>query len=269
MLISDLRPHLTNKFVQVYDEFMAVCAHDFQAASFLSNLFWWSDIVDKEPARCGWLYKTAAELKKELGLTRRGYEKVRRTLLKLGLVQYRRGGVHGKMHWLLNRDVLLAKIYELKGIPIPKIDSRYHYDRDNYRLPKFIPLDLWHNYLDMRLDAGKKVGSSAKKTLVRQLAAFHNQNLDLRPIMERSIVKGWFAFFNNDNNGTSRPPEAEKQALEERTRRELEAAAKERGQYSEPPDKPPPKKPDISGNNGYKAIQKYLKKGGIKSDDNG
>ncbi|WP_244895157.1 hypothetical protein [Neisseria dumasiana] len=130
MLISDLRPHLTNKFVQVFDEFMSVCAHDFQTASFLSNLFWWSEVADKEPKKQGWVYKTAVNLKQELGLTRRGYEKVRRILLKLGLVQYRRGGVHGKMHWYINREVLLAKIYELRGITVPEKNSRHHYDRD-------------------------------------------------------------------------------------------------------------------------------------------
>ncbi|KPN73235.1 hypothetical protein [Neisseria sp. 74A18] len=268
MLIADLRPHLSEKFVQIYDEFMPVCAHDFQAASFLSNLFWWSDVADKEPKRCGWLYKTAADLKQELGLTRRGYEKVRRTLLKLGLVQYRRGGVHGRMHWYLNREVLLDKICELRGIPVPEKNSRHHYDRDNYRLPKFIPLDLWHNYLDMRIEAGKKAGTGAKKTAIKQLAAFHNQNLDLRPIMERSILKGWLGFYHNDNNQPNRPSEVALKAQEERTRRELDAAAKERQKHAPPqekPDKPPPEKPDLSGNDGYQAIQNYLKKGGMKS----
>ncbi|MFC3875568.1 hypothetical protein [Neisseria musculi] len=195
MLIADLRPHLSDKFVQIYDEFMPLCGHDFQAAAFLGNLFWWSDVADKEPKKCGWIYKTAAHLKQELGLKRRGYEKVRRILLNLGLVQYRRGGVHGKMHWYLNREVLLAKLCELRGIPVPAADSRHHHDRDNFRLPKFIPLDLWHAYLDMRAQAGKKAGNGAKKAAVKQLAKFHNQNLDLRPIMEASILKGWLVFF--------------------------------------------------------------------------
>ena len=119
MFIADLRLYLEDKFIQVFDEFMPLCAHDFQTASFLSNLFWWSDVADKEPKKQGWVYKTADHLKKELGLTRRGYEKVRRILLEQGLVQYRRGGIHGKMHWYINREVLLAKICELRGVAVP------------------------------------------------------------------------------------------------------------------------------------------------------
>ena len=149
MFIADLRPFLENKFIQVFDEFMPLCAHDFQTASFLSNLFWWSDVIDKEPHRQGWLYKTAADLKSELGMTRRAYEKARRILLDNGLVQYRRGGIHGKMHWHINREVLLAKICELRGVPVPTAAGNHHYDRDNFRIPKFIPLKLWHSWLDM------------------------------------------------------------------------------------------------------------------------
>ena len=261
MLIADLRPHLTNKFVQVFDEFMSVCAHDFQTASFLSNLFWWSEVADKEPKKKGWVYKTAANLKHELGLKRRGYEKVRRILLGLGLVQYRRGGVHGKMHWYINREVLLSKICELRGIPIPTKNSLHHYDRDNFRLPKFIPLDLWHAYLDMRAESGNKTGNTAKKTAIRQLAALHNKKLDLRPIMEKTIQKGWAGFFHNDKSQPNKPSEQDLKAIEERTQRELaEAAAerKERVKASQQPEKPPPD----NQNSGYQAIQAFLGKKG-------
>ncbi|WP_244895122.1 hypothetical protein [Neisseria dumasiana] len=228
----------------------------------MSNLFWWSEVADKEPKKQGWVYKTAVNLKQELGLTRRGYEKVRRILLKLGLVQYRRGGVHGKMHWYINREVLLSKIYELRGITVPEKNSRHHYDRDNYRLPRFIPLDLWHDFLDMRQEAGKKTGTGAKKKLIGQLAAFHNRKLDLRPIMEASIVNGWGGFYHNDKQ-QYRPSESDLKAQEERTRREYEAAAKERQrdeQAKRKPDKPPPE-----NSADYQAIQKYLGKGGMKS----
>jgi hypothetical protein len=261
MLIADLRAHLTNKFVQVYDEFMSVCAHDFQTASFLSNLFWWSEVADKEPKKQGWVYKTAEHLKQELGLTRRGYEKVRRALLRLGLVQYRRGGVHGKMHWYLNREVLLSKICELQGIAVPSVNSRYHHDRDNFRLPKFIPLDLWHAYLDMRDEAGKKAGNGAKKAAIKQLAELHNRKFDLRPIMEMSILKGWLGFFPPNQKQTGRPSESDLKAQEERTKRELAAAAADHKKQS----KPPPDKPDKPGEGrGRNAMQEAMEKLGIK-----
>ncbi|ASK27139.1 hypothetical protein BG910_04750 [Neisseria chenwenguii] len=259
MLIADLRPYLENKFIQVFNEFMPLCAHDFQTASFLSNLFWWSDVADKEPHRQGWLYKTASDLKAELGMTRRAYEKARRILLESGLVQYRRGGIHGKMHWQLNREVLLAKICELRGVPVPEVAGKHHFDRDNFRLPKFIPLKLWHDWLDMVAEKGKKTGNSMKKTAVKQLAALHHKKLDLKPVMEKSILKGWEGFFSNDGQ-TSGP--SEKSAREQAAQVERELA--EQAAARKPPT-PPPDKSAVEHNAGYRGIQKFLKKKGLKS----
>ena len=179
MLIADLRPILQNKFVQVFDEFVPLCGQDFQAASFLSNLFWWSEVADKTPEKHGWVYKTAANLKKELGLARRGYERVRRILLEKGLVQYRRGGVHGKMHWYLNRETLLAEICKMRGIAVPEQIGRFHHDRDNFRLPKFVPLDLWQSFIDGAAEK-TKTSLKRKKGWLRQLAELHGKGLARR-----------------------------------------------------------------------------------------
>lgn len=257
MFIADLRPFLENKFIQVFDEFMPLCAHDFQTASFLSNLFWWSDVIDKEPHRQGWLYKTAADLKSELGMTRRAYEKARRILLEQGLVQYRRGGIHGKMHWHINREVLLAKICELRGVPVPAAAGNHHYDRDNFRIPKFIPLKLWHSWLDMVAEKGKKTGNTMKKTAIKQLAALHNQNLDLRPIMEKSVLKGWIGFFADDRSQPYKPSEKSAQEQAEQVKREREAEYKAK---QEEQAKPPPDREAVRQNKGYQGIQQFLKK---------
>ncbi|ATD64627.1 hypothetical protein ACFPVS_00970 [Neisseria weixii] len=261
MFIADLRLYLQDKFIQVYDEFMPLCAHDFQTASFLSNLFWWSDVADKEPKKQGWVYKTADHLKKELGLTRRGYEKVRRILLEQGLVQYRRGGIHGKMHWYINREVLLAKICGLRGVAVPKTDSKHHYDRDNFRIPKFIPLKLWHDWLDMVAEKGKTAGHSMKKKAVKQLAELHNKKLDLKPIMEKSVLTGWIGFFFNDKNQPYRPSEKTVREQAEQVKREREAEYKAK---LEEENKPPPDKEAVRQNEGYQAIQEYLKKRKLK-----
>lgn len=260
MLIADLRLYLQEKFIQVFDEFMPLCAHDFQTASFLSNLFWWSEVADKTPEKQGWVYKTADHLKKELGLTRRGYEKARRILLEQGLIQYRRGDVHGKMHWLINREVLLKKICELRGVEVPESIGHHHYDRDNFRLPKFIPLKLWHDWLDMVVEKGKTTSHSMKKTAVKQLAALYHKKLDLRPIMDKSILKGWIGFFFDDKSEPVKPSEKDLKQQEERALRELAEQLKERAQ----PPKPPPDKANVDKNEGYLAIQQHLKKKGLK-----
>ncbi|EGV36063.1 hypothetical protein [Neisseria weaveri] len=258
MQIADLRHFLENKFIQVFDEFMPLCANDFQTASFLSNLFWWSDVADKEPHKKGWIYKTANDLKKELSLTRRGYEKARRILLEQGLVQYRRGGVHGKMHWYINREALLAKICKMRGVPVPEAVSNYHYDRDNFRIPKFIPLKLWQAWLDMVAEKGKTTGNSMKKTAIKQLAALHNQNLDLRPIMEKSILKGWIGFFADDRNQPYKPTEKSIQEQRKQIERELAEQLAERERTTQSSSD----KPDISKNKNYQNILQYLRKKG-------
>ncbi|OSI09164.1 hypothetical protein [Neisseria canis] len=119
-------------------------------------------------------------------MTRRGYEKARKGLLELGVLQYRRSGVHGKMHWLLNREKLLEKCYQARGLKLPKgFSSQFIIDRDNFRLDNWVPLDLWHAFLDMRIDTGNKVSIKGKKTLLKQLQIIHNKGLDINGKCDR------------------------------------------------------------------------------------
>lgn len=116
MLIADLRHHMNTNLTVMYGEFMAICGRNLQAASLLSNLFWWLDVADKKyPERQGWIYKTAEQLEAEIGLTRRGYEKARKMLLNLGIIKYKRAQVHGKMFWAINREKLFELIYKVRG----------------------------------------------------------------------------------------------------------------------------------------------------------
>ena len=170
MLTADIRHHITTDFV-FYREFGLLCGSNIQAATLLSGLFWWSDVADKEPKRHGWIYKTAAQLFAEFGLTRRGYEKARKFLLGKGVIQCRRAGVHGRMHWQLNKERLLELCYQVRGEPLPQFDSRYHLDIDNFRLEKWINLTLWNDFLKMRAEKGKPLNIKQKKTLLNQLKA--------------------------------------------------------------------------------------------------
>ena len=178
MLISDIRHHITTDFV-VYREFGLLCGSNIQAATLLSGLFWWSDVIDKEPKRHGWIYKTAAQLFNEFGLTRRGYEKARKFLLGKGVIQCRRAGVHGRLHWQLNKERLLELCYLVKGEPLPQFDSRYHLDIDNFRLEKWVNLDLWNDFLKMRAEKGKPVNLKQKKNPAQP--AQRPQKQKLRP----------------------------------------------------------------------------------------
>lgn len=194
--LQTLKSHLNEECAIVYREFSAICGTNIQAATMLSKFVYWSDVVHRtEPQKCGWFYKTAQHLYDELGFTRRAYEKARNFLIKKGLLQYRRGGIHGKMHFCVNFGRLLELVYEIKGMVAPKDVLNTQIDRDNYTIPKFIPLDKWNNYLDVYKEKkGKFPSNKQKSALIKQLAHLQAK-FDVKQIMERSIACGWVGFF--------------------------------------------------------------------------
>lgn len=197
ILLQTLKSHLNEECAIVYREFSAICGTNVQAATMLSKFVYWSDVVHRtEPQKCGWFYKTAQHLYDELGLTRRGYEKGRNFLISQGLLQYRRGGVHGKMHFCVNFGRLLEMVYEIKGMVAPKNILQTQIDRDNYTIPKFIPLDKWNDYLDAYKEKkGKFPSNKQKSALIKQLARLRGK-FDLNVVIERSIVAGWIGFYS-------------------------------------------------------------------------
>lgn len=184
MLIPDLKPHLTQAFSPLYTDFVPLCDGNMQACELLANLFHWTEWAEQQPdyrERCGWIYKTAEHLKAELGMTRRG-------------------GVHGKMHWLLNVAKLAELIYtKVRGRPAPVFKSGEQFDADGFRLPAFVPLDLWNTYLKMRTEKGKPFSASQKKNLLKTLTGFHKRKLDLSVIINNAVNGGWFGFYVPDN----------------------------------------------------------------------
>ena len=67
------------------------------------------------------------------------------------------------MHWQLNKERLLELCYQVKGEPVPKFDSRYHLDIDNFCFEKWVNLDLWNEFLKMRAKKGKHLNIKQKK----------------------------------------------------------------------------------------------------------
>ena len=253
MLIADLRHHMSDKLTVMYGEFVALCGRNHQAASLLSNLFWWLDVADKKyPERNGWIYKTAEQLSEEVGLTRRGYEKARQGLIDLGIIRYKRAQVHGKMFWSINREKLFELIYKVRGETPPEFESEYYTDADGFMLNKWIPEDLWNAYLKMRHQKnGHPLTKESKKRLYTQLSELHKKNINLRQVMEKAIASGWGGFFppNRDYNAPQPKQDIKRQA--EAFWNDLEADIKARE------IKPPDKDPD---NPGRKSILKYIKK---------
>jgi len=81
------------------------------------------------------------------------------------------------MHWQFNKERLLELCYQVKGEPVPKFDSRYHLDIDNFCFEKWVNLDLWNEFLKMRAKKGKHLNIKQKKILLNQLKDLKNKKL--------------------------------------------------------------------------------------------
>lgn len=213
MLIADIRTHLEQKFTAIYGEFFVLCGQNRDAAIMLGNLFGWAEWTDNhKPTAQGWFTKTAENFINELGFTRHTYEQARDYLLNLGVIEYKRAGVFGKMTWRICREKLFELIYtKVRGMSQPEFESAFRADKDGYHIPKIIPLDLWHDFLKMRESKSKSqkpLTAEQKKHLIKQLTDLHAQKFDVKLIMKKSLISGWAGFYRPDKSPYNAPVQA-------------------------------------------------------------
>lgn len=241
MLIADIRTHLEQKFTAIYGEFFVLCGQNREAAIMLGNLFGWSEWVDNhKPKSQGWITKSAEEFAK-LGFTRHSYEKARDFLLNLGVIEYKRAGVFGRMAWRICREKLFELIYtRVRGIEQPEFNSQFHTDKDGYHIPKFIPLKLWNNYLSMRQNkkpSQKPLDAKQKAVLVEQLSKLNDLGFDLKQIITKSLISGWAGFYRPDKSEKNTSVAVQSSAAE------YEQFLKEKQSEQQPKTEPEPKPP--------------------------
>lgn len=241
MLTTDIRQHLTPNFTAIYVEFFALCGQNSEAALVLANLFGWSEWLDNHrPKKQGWITKTAEDFANELKLTRHKYEKAREYLLGMGLVEYKRAGVFGKMAYRLCREKLLELIYtKVRGMSKPEFQSAFHTDKDGYRIPRFIPLHEWNEFLKMRENKSKSKQSLAaeqKKQLIRQLTDLHKQKFDLKNVIQKSLISGWAGFYRPDKSTPNHAPTPNSSAAEYEALMKQQEAEREQQQSKKPRD---------------------------------
>lgn len=82
---------------------------DALAALFLSECFYWSE---RHEADDGWFYKTSAEWEEETALTRRQQEHARTVLLEMGLIEAKRTGKNGMMHYRVVKTAIQSALAE-------------------------------------------------------------------------------------------------------------------------------------------------------------
>lgn len=221
MLISDIRQHLNpNNFTMLYDEFIVLCGENRAAALLLSHLFGWSEWADNHrPKKQGWIIKSAKDLFNNLKIKRHTYEKSRAFLLELGVIEYKRTGVFGKMAYRIVREKLFELIdTKVRGMSQPEFESAFHTDKDGYNIPKFIPLDLWHDFLKMRESKSKKqkpLTAEQKKHLIKQLTNLHNQKFDVKSIMQKTLISGWAGFYRPDKSPHDAPVQAANSSVDD------------------------------------------------------
>jgi len=89
-----------------------------QAGILLSQLLYWHG---KGKLKGGWIFKTAAELRSELGMSRDNQETAIRQLVDYGVIDYKLAQVPARRHFRVN----LQKLHEL--LPSLKETNKLHY----------------------------------------------------------------------------------------------------------------------------------------------
>ena len=244
MSFNLLTQNLTQSFRIVYDDYQALLGKKHYARDLLSLLHRWTDWASGQPEseqveRDGWIRLTAKDLAANLGFSRRNYEQARADLKEMGIVEcHRERKVHGKLTWKVNILRLVELIAQMKGRAVIMPSAR----KDKFPLPDFIPADLWDEYhAVLRKKKGKSCSRKEKQAFVAKLTEFHERGLDIRLIMQNSINKGWFGFFDP----TDRPKHSSTQNDGSAALKAALAAHNARHQ-AEPPDEPD-KQPETCG----------------------
>lgn len=105
---------------------------------FLSQLEYWTNKLraQRGPSWDGWLYNTVEEWQKQTGLTRRQQDTVKRNLFARGLIEYRRAGRSGVLHYRLNVGALLCLLAQI-GVSVPENAQKRQTDKP--KTPKTNP----------------------------------------------------------------------------------------------------------------------------------
>ena len=196
MFVADFVKTLSPDFI-VFNDFVKLCGCP-KVATVLSKFLWWAQVSERKyPERNGWFFQTHKDFLDQFSLKRRGYEKARKVLVEqLGVLEYRRAGFFGRMNWRINADKLRAQLCKLSGQAVTPIESNFHKDRDGFWLPKSIPLEQWHLFLDSRtIKTGKiKQSNQSKKKWVSQLEKLIKEYNDVPAYMSFVASRGWANF---------------------------------------------------------------------------
>lgn len=111
--IKDLLAILGSRYVAYYPALASVTGSP-KAALMLGHAMYMTRVVmEKQPVRAGWFWKTSAEWKQATGLTVRELETARRTLVTAGVLSEERRGMPAKLWFRVNLDELAKGLCEM------------------------------------------------------------------------------------------------------------------------------------------------------------
>lgn len=155
-----------------------------------SQIYYWQDRCHDEDK---WVYKTAEDLFDETGLTRRMQETARKVGKHYGVLEEKRAGVPGKIHFRVNLDKAVEVIgnYLQQAGEVENQEGPFNL-RDEITKLEDNPrrdMNVIALYMDMKYDNLKETISN-KKTLQVAIRRHLRPAKDLVDFTDAQIVKG-------------------------------------------------------------------------------
>jgi len=108
--VKDILSALGNRYVAYYPSLAELTGSPKAALMLGHAMFMTRVVLDKQPNRGGWFWKTSKEWKQVAGLSVREIETSRKVLLKDGILQESRRGMPAKLWFRVDLDRLALKL---------------------------------------------------------------------------------------------------------------------------------------------------------------
>lgn len=205
-IVADRFPD--GNFIPYREEFLPLCIGSTVKAStlclFLSVLVRWSTWSEDVAGLEGWFFKTAKGFLLQDALSRWDYEQARKWFVEKGIIEYRRAGWCGVMHWRVN----FKRLYELldaekqKNKSKPRKESPSNQQKREakgeltaIKLPKWVDAELFEAHLQHCYSCHKSTNKDAQRGKLKQLEMARQKGHDVHVIQANAVGGGWLNFY--------------------------------------------------------------------------
>jgi hypothetical protein len=179
-----------------FHPFIARAFDSINLAILWQQIYYWTD---KGHDPDGWIYKTQIDITEETGLSRKNQETTRKLGEKLGVLESKRMGVQGVVHFRID----LEKAYEIIDKYAEKNPSKKPLFRIKEKepeiktevaigLPEWINHQAWDEWELHRKEIKHKLTPSTRKSQLKFLEKFKEDHVE---IIRTSIQNGWTGLF--------------------------------------------------------------------------